>query len=146
MPNRWDCLSEECLSASKLWVARPGGLPPPSQRTAHRSGHDVKSVPLGLQILLDDFGTGFSSLSHRHNSPLDVLKIDRSFVKDLPAADAGITEAILSLGNLLKPPAQKVSDANRLVAQSDRPNLSPRVNGDAPRGVRSAATLDSTVD
>jgi diguanylate cyclase (GGDEF)-like protein/PAS domain S-box-containing protein len=58
---------------------------------------------LGIQITIDDFGTGYSSLSYLANFPLDVLKIDRSFVKNMvnSSTDASITEAIISLAHTL---------------------------------------------
>jgi diguanylate cyclase (GGDEF)-like protein/PAS domain S-box-containing protein len=54
----------------------------------------------GVRIALDDFGTGYASLSHLKQFPVDVIKIDRSFVQDLATSpeDTTILMAILSLG------------------------------------------------
>ncbi len=57
---------------------------------------------LGVKIYLDDFGTGFSSLSHLHKLPVDALKIDRSFVKGLLMSDRpAMVESILALARTL---------------------------------------------
>ncbi|MDZ5649784.1 putative bifunctional diguanylate cyclase/phosphodiesterase [Nitrospirillum sp. BR 11828] len=52
---------------------------------------------LGVRIAVDDFGTGFSSLSYLRQMPIDTLKIDRAFVQDLPR-DSAIAAMILTLG------------------------------------------------
>ena len=60
---------------------------------------------LGIKILLDDFGTGYSSLSYLHRFPLDVLKIDRSFISNVQEHDnkshQAIIKAIIDLANNL---------------------------------------------
>jgi diguanylate cyclase (GGDEF)-like protein len=59
---------------------------------------------LGVKIAIDDFGTGFSSLGYLKHFPLDALKIDQVFIRNLAtnADDSAITDAIITLGHSLK--------------------------------------------
>ena len=58
---------------------------------------------LGVRISLDDFGTGYSGLSYLKNFSVDALKIDRTFVRDLPAdrGDAAIVSSVVALGHAM---------------------------------------------
>jgi len=58
---------------------------------------------LGVHIAVDDFGTGYSSLAHLKRFPIDVLKIDQGFIRDVPRSgdDMAISAAIIAMGHSL---------------------------------------------
>ncbi len=73
------------------------------QTDANIAGALKELKALGLKIAIDDFGTGYSSLNSLKHLPVDILKIDRSFIHGLPA-DSGnkaITSAIIAMGHSL---------------------------------------------
>lgn len=73
---------------------------------------------LGVEFSVDDFGTGYSSLSYLKRLPVDILKIDRSFIKDVMtnSEDASLIETIIAIGRSqqLKVVAEGVEEKNQL--------------------------------
>src|SRR5665647_1098058 len=60
-------------------------------------------LDMGVHVSIDDFGTGYSSLSYVKRFPVDSLKVDRSFIRDVPqdADDVAITQAIIAMAHSL---------------------------------------------
>ena len=106
-------------------------LPPASlilEITESSLMHDVESTAgmlralrnMGVRISVDDFGTGYSSLAYLKRFPLDVIKIDKSFVHDLCAddEDAAIVRAIIALAHSMR--RATVAEGVETVEQIDR--------------------------
>ncbi|PYT80696.1 MAG: diguanylate cyclase [Acidobacteria bacterium] len=86
--------------ALKLEITESAVMTDPS--AAVEMLQQIKSI--GIRLAIDDFGTGYSSLSYLHRFPLDTLKIDRSFIRDIRSDGEGleIAKTILPLANNLR--------------------------------------------
>ncbi|WP_426210394.1 bifunctional diguanylate cyclase/phosphodiesterase [Massilia sp. TWP1-3-3] len=95
-------LEQTGLAAACLEIELTESLFMSDVTTAVEVLHGMKS--LGVNLSIDDFGTGYSSLSYLSRFPIDVLKIDRSFVSDIAsdASDAAIVASIIALAHNLK--------------------------------------------
>lgn len=73
-------------------------------RDPERAARRLSAIKsMGVRLAIDDFGTGYSSLGQVKRFPVDTLKVDRSFIRDLPAhtEDRAITEAIIAMAHTL---------------------------------------------
>ncbi|HEY1147285.1 MAG TPA: EAL domain-containing protein [Pseudoduganella sp.] len=95
-------LAETGLPASALEIELTESLFMNDVTQAVSLLHELKA--LGVALAIDDFGTGYSSFSYLRNFPIDVLKIDRSFVSDIAtdADDAAIVVSIIALAHNLQ--------------------------------------------
>ncbi len=93
-------LAETGLPATSLVLEVTESLLVDQDETALASLNALRD--LGVRLAIDDFGTGYSSLSYLHRLPVDILKIDKSFVDRLTAdGDASLVDAILSMAATL---------------------------------------------
>jgi len=114
---------------------------------------------MGMRVAIDDFGTGYSSLGYLKRLPVDVVKLDRSFVEGMDTAesDVAIVQAVITMGHALgmKVTAEGVERAEQAVRLAAlgcdtamgwywSPSLAPEVLGDVLRnGWGAAVTLAS---
>ena len=97
-----ECLEATRLPARLLELEITESSAMQSPETSIKTLYDLKK--LGIRISLDDFGTGHSSLSYLKRFPIDTLKIDQSFVRDInnDPDTAAIVTAIIAMGHSLR--------------------------------------------
>jgi len=95
-------LKEEELPANLLELELTEGLLLEATEDTHLQLDQLKR--LGLTLAMDDFGTGYSSLSYLKKFPIDIIKIDRSFIHEIPdnQDDMEITSAVIAMAHNLK--------------------------------------------
>ncbi|KWS54471.1 GGDEF and EAL domain-containing protein [Pseudomonas amygdali] len=95
-------LREEELDPSLLELELTEGLLLEATEDTRQQLDSLKK--LGLSLAMDDFGTGYSSFSYLKKFPIDVIKIDRSFIRDIPDGedDMEITSAVIAMAHNLK--------------------------------------------
>ena len=115
VPSIAAILIEESLDPDLLELELTEGLLLEATEDTHRQLEQLKA--LGLSLAMDDFGTGYSSLSYLKKFPIDVIKIDRSFIRDIPdnQDDMEITSAVIAMAHNLK--LQVVAEGIETAAQ-----------------------------
>lgn len=95
-------IREEGLPSHLLELELTEGLLLEATEDTHRQLIELKA--LGLTLAMDDFGTGYSSLSYLKKFPIDIIKIDRSFINEIPdnQDDMEITSAVVAMAHNLK--------------------------------------------
>ncbi len=95
-------LKEEQLPANLLELELTEGLLLEATEDTRQQLDQLKSF--GLTLAMDDFGTGYSSLSYLKKFPIDIIKIDRSFIHEIPdnQDDMEITSAVIAMAHNLK--------------------------------------------
>ena len=96
-----DVLAETGMAPELLELEITEGM---IMRDVEQAAERLQAIKrLGVRVAVDDFGTGYSSLSKLRRFPIDTLKIDRSFIRDIPGnqEDEAIAQAIISLGKTL---------------------------------------------
>jgi diguanylate cyclase (GGDEF)-like protein/PAS domain S-box-containing protein len=94
-------LQDSGLPPERLELEVTEGMIMHNVERATRVLHEIKA--LGVRLAIDDFGTGYSSLAHLKRFPIDTLKVDRSFIREIPsnAEDRAVAEAIIAMGKTL---------------------------------------------
>ena len=95
------CLKTHSLEGKQVEIEVTEGLFIEAGEDINKQIKALKEI--GLSLALDDFGTGYSSLQYLRSYPFDTLKIDRSFVSNLPESqgDASLVRAITAMGRAL---------------------------------------------
>jgi len=95
-------LDESGLNPSQLEVELTESMLMGDVQAAVETLRELKAM--GVRISIDDFGTGYSSLAYLQRFPIDTLKIDKSFIRDIPGngADSEIVKTVMALAHSLR--------------------------------------------